>query len=252
MHEDNVKRQFDMRASTFERSVNWITDPALMEAHLEAAGEPRGRGLEMCCGTGAVSRALKKNGWDMTGIDISPGMVREAAKNIKAMQGNAAKTPFPDGSFGLVVLRQSYFLLSDGPAVLEEVKRVLVPGGRLVISLTVPFSDIDASWLQAVHKAKQAQMVKFLTAQSLEKEVCQNGFGTVYRQFVTVRESVSRWMRYAPELADETRDKVCEMVLNAPEEYRKLRNVKLVDGEIMEDWNWVVLGMKADGGGQRG
>jgi hypothetical protein len=58
---------------------------------------------------------------------------------------------------------------------------------------------------------------------------------------VTVRESVSLWMREAPELTAETRQAVCELVVNAPEDYKKLRNVQVVRGEILENWNFVLL-----------
>lgn len=239
-HIADIQRQFDLRAGTFERSVHWVTDEGLGQAHVKAAGTKKGKGLEMCCGTGFVARALQDAGWDMIGVDISEQMVREAQKHVPAMQGDVENLDFPDGHFDLIVLRQAYFLLANGPKVLAEVKRLLKSNGSLVISLIVPFSDVDAAWLKKVHTVKQAQMIRYFTAEDLGNELRTHGFSIQETLFSPTRESVSLWMQYAPELSDEIKRTVCDLVSHAPDEYKKLRNVEVVDGEILEDWNWVI------------
>ncbi len=239
-HIDNIRNQFNLRASTFDESVHWITDANLIEAHARAAGERPGYGLEMCCGTGAVSRGMQTEGWKMVGVDISSAMVKQAKKYIEARVEDVANLSFPDQTFDAVILRQAYFLLANGPKVLAEVKRLLKPGGCLVISLTVPFNSVDTPWLKHVHAVKQAQMVRFFTADDLGRELEEQGFNNLVRNELKVRESVTKWMKYAPELDQKTRNKVCDLILNGPEEYRNLRQVKVENGEILEDWNWVV------------
>lgn len=240
-HNLYVQQQFDLRAATFDRSVHWITDTNLVAAHVKACGDTSGYGLEMCCGTGAVSRAMKAAGWEMVGVDISPGMVEQARRYITAEIGDVANLSYPDHAFDAVILRQAYFLLNNGPLVLAEARRLLKPNGRLVISLTVPFSEIDAPWLEHVHTVKQAQMIRFFTADALERELRDNGFDVLTRTELTVRESVTKWMDNAPELSEITRKKVCNLVLNGPPEYRDLRQVKLENEEILEDWNWAIF-----------
>lgn len=241
IHNDKIKQQFDLRSSTFDRSVYWVTDPGLINAHVRLAGRPPGKSLELCCGTGAVSRGLKAAGWDCTGVDISAGMVAEAGKHINAVVGDVTKLPFADHSFDLVVMRQAYFLLDDGPAALKEVRRVLKPGGRFILSHLVPFSTIDTEHLRRVHTVKQAQMRKFHTTETLSDELHENGFAVLAHDQAVVRESVSLWMREAPELSEATRQEVCNLVVNSPNEYRQLRRVEVVGGEIMEDWNFVLI-----------
>jgi ubiquinone/menaquinone biosynthesis C-methylase UbiE len=242
IHNEEIKKQFNLRSSTFEGSVHWVRDPVLISAHIRMAGRPEGgRAIELCCGTGAVARGLCAVGWDVTGVDISEGMVNEASKYVKAMVGDAAKLPFDDAIADLIVMRQAYFLLDDGHAVLREVRRLLKPGGKFLLSHLVPYSSTDAPHLQKVHAAKQAQMRRFFTTESLTEELDTHGFDVVARDFVTVRENVSLWMREAPELSEDKRREVCDLVLNAPENYRKVRRVELVDGEIFEDWNFVLL-----------
>jgi SAM-dependent methyltransferase len=241
-HNENIKYQFNLRASTFESSANWVRDPKLIAAHIKLAGSADGgKAVELCCGTGAVSRGLHAAGWSVTGLDISEGMVREASRHVNAMVGDAAKLPFPDKSLDLVVMRQAYFLLEDGPAALREIKRVLKPKGKFILSHLVPFSDIDEKHLEKVHTVKQAQMRRFHTTETLSEELSRAGFSITGQANVVVRESVSLWMREAPELSEATRAEVCRLVADAPEPYKRLRNVKVVGDEIMEDWNFVLL-----------
>lgn len=240
-HNGRIKWQFDTRASTFERSARWITDPALLAAHVRMAGKPIGRALEVCCGTGVVGRSLKDAGWNVVGVDISDQMIREAGRYIQAQVCDVTKLPFSDGEFDLATMRQAYFLLDDGPRALDEIRRVLTQEGRFILSHLVPFSSVDAHHLRLVHSVKQAQMRQFHTVESLCAAIEDAGFTVIGQDEVVVRESVTQWMREAPELSEDTRREVCRLVAEGPESYRKLRRVELVDGEIFEDWNFVLL-----------
>jgi len=241
-HNQSITHQFDTRSSTFEKSAHWIVDPKLTAAHVEVAGSKKGKALEMCCGTGMVSKALKTAGWDVQGLDISPGMVNEAKKFVPAMVGDVTQVPLADHSLDLIVMRQAYFLLDNGPAALKEVRRLLKPGGQFILSHLVPFSKIDEDHLRKVHTVKQAQMKKFYTTDILKQELQANGFKVTGDKFVVVRESVKLWMDQAPELSKATRQEVCDLVANAPEAYKKLRHVEVTrDGDILEDWNFVLI-----------
>jgi len=99
---------------------------------------PADRILDLGCGTGIVARLLRERlggGARITGIDASPEMVamaRTLAPEIDWREGNAMKLPFADASFELVVCQQMLQFVPDWAAALSEVRRVLVPGGRLV------------------------------------------------------------------------------------------------------------------------
>jgi ubiquinone/menaquinone biosynthesis C-methylase UbiE len=239
-HEVNIKIQFGMRANTFNRSAHWVTDNALKTGHVLAAGTP-GKGIAFCCGTGITGKALLDAGWNMIGVDITQEMVNESNKLFPAISGNVEALPFENNSFDLVVMRQAYFLLADGPAALKEARRILKPTGRIVISQILPFNDIDAPWLKKIHEVKQAQMVQFFTEQDMARELEKHGFKIMNKSNVTVRESVSLWMENAPELSAEVRNQVCQLVINSPEDYKKIHNVELKNGEIIEDWNFAIF-----------
>ena len=58
---------------------------------------------------------------------------------------------------------------------------------------------------------------------------------------LTVQENITRWLDEAPELSAEKRAEVSNLIANAPEPYRNLHKVATVDGQVLEDWNWVIF-----------
>ena len=102
-------------------------------------GSERLRVLDLCTGTGdiALSAAGLKPGWEITGLDFAPAMLREARRkgrklrrrNVRWKRGDAARLPFPDGSFEAVTIVFGLRNCSDTEAVLAEAARVLKPGG---------------------------------------------------------------------------------------------------------------------------
>ena len=196
--------------------------------------------MDLCCGTGQLGRVLKNNGWDIKGLDVCDDMVKISSNHFPTFEGEADNIPFKSNYFHLIVCRQSFQFL-NAKRVLSEISRVLAPNGIFILSLTVPFSDADRDWLYRIHKLKQPLLLKFYTAQDLVEKLIEVGFVVKEFQTLKVRESINKWMNYAPELNKKVRSKVISMVKNAPDVYRKLHNVKVVNGEVFEDWNWLVL-----------
>ena len=237
---NRLKRQFAVRSADFNASARWITDKELIRAHVALAGRPRGTALDLCCGTGQIGRALQAAGWEVRGLDICGSMADISSRYFPVSVGRAEKLPFDPGSFNLVVCRQTFQFL-DVSAALSEISRVLAPGGVFVVSLTVPFSKVDYGWLREIHLVKQPLLKKFYTAQDLSREIKQGGFTVRSTRKLKVRESITNWMKYAPELDAGIREKVISMVGNSPAGYRKTRRVACRGGEVTEDWNWVLF-----------
>ena len=237
-----VVDQFTKRAGTYSASANWISDPGLIGAHLDAIGRtPPGNVLELCCGTGVVGRNFRAAGWSVCGIDLTRKMAEEANRFFPCLCTSADTVPFLDHAFDIVVLRQAYFLLDDGQKVLAEARRVLKDDGVFVLSQTVPYSTEDAAWLEKIHRTKQAQLRRFYAEADLVAELLQAGFTVADTRRLAVRENISRWMAEAPELSAEKRAEVCSLIADAPEPYRNIHRVEVWGGEIFEDWNWVVF-----------
>jgi SAM-dependent methyltransferase len=94
--------------------------------------------LDICCGTGAQAGELAQAGVRAVGLDLDPGILRYAASRhslVPFVRADAVSLPFRDGSFRSIVL--TYALHDKGPEarsrIMSEARRVLAPGGRLVI-----------------------------------------------------------------------------------------------------------------------
>lgn len=106
----------------------------------EADVRPGCRALDVGCGPGILSITLASLGADVTGIDLSPGMLREAEGNAAAHQlavdfreGDAANPGFPDGTFDVIVNRWLVWNLPSPAEAYRRWLRLLKPGGRLFV-----------------------------------------------------------------------------------------------------------------------
>lgn len=107
--------------------------------------QPGERVLDIACGTGVVARHAAQQIGDsgtVTGIDLNESMLEMARAQAEKMgakvewrQGDAGALPFDDASFNAVLCQQGLQFFPDKAAALREMHRVLMPGGRLVVSV---------------------------------------------------------------------------------------------------------------------
>lgn len=139
-------------AATYQRVfVPAIFDP-LTEALLERARPGAGMSvLDLGTGTGVVARRLAPvlgPGGSIVAADISPGMLAVARSQVPVdgapiawLEADAAALPVPDASVDLVIAQQVLQYLPDRDAALQEVRRVLRPGGRFVATVWSHLED---------------------------------------------------------------------------------------------------------------
>jgi SAM-dependent methyltransferase len=103
------------------------------------------RVLDVGCGTGILVREAAErvgSSGSVTGLDLNEGMLsvaRLVGPGIDWRQGDASDLPFDDESFDVVVSQFALMYFPDRPASLREMKRVLLPGGRLAVAVWAPF-----------------------------------------------------------------------------------------------------------------
>ncbi len=93
--------------------------------------------LDMACGTGDVSIALKRKGLDVVGADISENMLalaRKKAPGIDFRYGDASELPFADRSFDAVTIAFGIRNFDKRAQCIRELHRVLKDGGMLAIA----------------------------------------------------------------------------------------------------------------------
>lgn len=122
----------------------WWYGPGFFDTVVPAPGRLT---LEMGCGEGRVARDLTDRGHRVVGMDLSPTLIRaarDADPDGRYVRADAARLPFPDASFDLVVAYNSLIDIDEMPAAVAEAGRVLISGGNLSICVTHPINDAGA------------------------------------------------------------------------------------------------------------
>lgn len=147
----------DSSAEAYERYlVPLLFAPAAEHLVGLAAVKPGERLLDVACGTGIVARCVAShvNALGMVvGLDLNVSMLavaRRASSEIQPQiqwrQGSASDMPFADGSFDVICCQQGLQFFDDQPRALHEMYRVLVPNGRLVLSVLRSLKH-NAGWV---------------------------------------------------------------------------------------------------------
>jgi demethylmenaquinone methyltransferase/2-methoxy-6-polyprenyl-1,4-benzoquinol methylase len=98
------------------------------------------RALDLACGTGDITFDLASGGARTTGLDITPRMIALAAQKqedggpsrARFLVGDMIALPFPAGAFDLVTTGYGLRNVPDLDRALDEIRRVLEPGGRFL------------------------------------------------------------------------------------------------------------------------
>lgn len=113
-----------------------LSVPEFIGARLDeifAAFEPRrktNRLLDVGCGAGTILQAARRAGWEAEGLEVSrPAAEHVRAEGFKVFCGELAEARYPDGHFDVVTASEVLEHLSDPAPLLEEVARILRPGG---------------------------------------------------------------------------------------------------------------------------
>lgn len=111
---------------------------------LRLAGDVTGRRvLDAGCGHGPLFEELRTRGAVVSGFDLSPAMVALARQRLGAdadirVGDLAAGLPYADQEFDLVVVSLALHYVEDWGPTLQEFRRILRPGGRLIVSVIHP------------------------------------------------------------------------------------------------------------------
>jgi len=118
-----------------------LPDFAALAQRVSAPLAAGSRVLEVAPGPGYLAIEIARRGrYQVVGLDVSRTFVDIAARNARAAhvdvdfrQGNASAMPFPDNTFDLIVCRAAFKNFSQPVAAMNEMYRVLDPGGRALI-----------------------------------------------------------------------------------------------------------------------
>jgi ubiquinone/menaquinone biosynthesis C-methylase UbiE len=141
------KRVWDKSAPSYDKQIAFFEKTWFGGGREWLGGRTRGRVLEVAIGTG---RNLPHYPADTTiaGMELSPAMLAIArqrasdlGRDVDLQEGDAEHQPFAEASFDTVVCALSLCTIPDPAAAIGEMKRVLVPGGRLLL-----LDHIGSTW----------------------------------------------------------------------------------------------------------
>jgi len=119
--ESQVVSTFRSRASIYNSASGWALDPDLIEPMVPTV-YGAGNALDACAGTGAVSAALIRAGWEVTPLDLVPEMWA-GPEVVRVLKGSVEDLPFADSTFEISVCRQGLQYV-DMVLALTELRRV--------------------------------------------------------------------------------------------------------------------------------
>src|SRR5215216_5535106 len=136
---ERLKRVWEKEAPTYDRRMGFFERVLFGDGREWVCSQASGKVLEVAVGTGR-NFPFYPEGVRLIGIDLSPAMLEIARKRAEELgvdadlrEANAQQLPFPDASFDTVVCTLSLCNIPDDRRALAEMKRVLRPGGRLLL-----------------------------------------------------------------------------------------------------------------------
>jgi SAM-dependent methyltransferase len=125
--------------------------------------DPEARWVEIACGPGLIARAMGPRIGSVVGLDLTPAMIEKAradataagVENVSFELGDATALDLPDDSFDGAVTRFSLHHIPAPVRVLEEMRRVVKPGGFVVIADHVTDDEGKAAaWHEEIERLR--------------------------------------------------------------------------------------------------
>lgn len=179
---ERQRRQYAKEAASYDRGSDLCERWLLGTDHRGwACSRATGRTLELAIGTG-LNLAEYPSEVVLTGIDLTPEMLEQArrraadiGRRVELCEGDAHALPFPDGAFDTVLATYAMCSVPDLPRAIAEARRVLRPGGRLILVDHVRSSVAPVFWLQRLMELAPSRTQDELTRRPIE-QVREAGF----------------------------------------------------------------------------
>ena len=160
---------------------------------------PRRRTLEVGCGEGRVARDLAARGHRVTAVDTAYTLLhhaREAGSAGEWSVADGASLPFPDRCFDTVVAYNALQVVADMAGTVQEVARVLVPGGHLCVCVSHPVTDLGR-FLGDEEDAPYRMRSAYFDRRRIEDTVERGGLTMTFRGWTYTLEDYASALAHA-------------------------------------------------------
>lgn len=213
-HSEAIERAFTQQAEAFEDPQYnrlFTTESEWLFERLPLTDDDLV--LDVAAGTGHVARRLAPKVRAVVAIDATEAMLeagrieakRAALKNVVFMQADAARLPFLDASFDIVVSRFAVHHFEDPQVQIAEMRRCLRMGGRLAIADLVSDHDPEiAEFQNHLERLRDPSHTRMLSLEKLAELV-----GSTDVEFRDVERTLGPWLEQTqtpPEARAEIRE----------------------------------------------
>ncbi|MCL2724186.1 MAG: class I SAM-dependent methyltransferase [Polyangiaceae bacterium] len=201
-HEQTVHEQFDSRAQAYLTSAVHAEGPDLVRVReLVAASIPaEGVGLDLGCGAGHLSFALAPLVARIVAVDASESMLATvshaaADKGVETRRAVAENMPFEDATFHFAATRYSAHHWTDLSRAMDEMRRVVKPGGYLcVIDTEAPAHPLVDTHFQTIEFLRDRSHVRVRSATEWRREFDRAGVDILEDGHWPVRIEFASWV----------------------------------------------------------
>lgn len=171
-HSGAIRDEFAHQADAFARSPTMTLTETLGVLIDLVPEDPAARWVETACGPGLIARAIAPRVGSVVGIDLTPAMIEKARadaaeagdENVSFEVGDATALDLPDDSLDGAITRFSLHHIPAPIRVLEEMRRVVKPGGYVVVSDFVTDDDgASAAWQEQIERLRDPSHWALLT-----------------------------------------------------------------------------------------
>ncbi|HKV27562.1 MAG TPA: methyltransferase domain-containing protein [Candidatus Acidoferrales bacterium] len=207
------QKQMDLVRDRFTRTATVFSDFALVDRTVEAerllkliAPSGNERALDVACGPGTLARIFAKHVRWIAGLDLTPAMLERARKdaianhlnNFRPLRGNALGMPFRDATFDIVITSYSIHHLPDPVVAIQEIARILKPGGKFgLLDMVVSEDASRAAACNHIEWVRDPSHTRALPLSGFERLLTSSGFDVKARGTEDHPRSLDVWMRTA-------------------------------------------------------
>ena len=204
-HHDLIRRQFALQAKVYPQTVQFRHNESVMPMVDLARPVPEDRLLDVACGWGFVTLGFSPYVKTAVGIDLTPEMLTLARKvaadervsNVEYETGSVEDLRFGTGSFEIVACRFTFHHFGDPEKALFEMKRVLTPGGRIVLYDYLASADEKkAKRLNEIELARDPSHIRTYSDRDFQAFFRKCGLEAKGRIITLLKRHLEHWMAY--------------------------------------------------------
>lgn len=239
-----MKQDYWLIRSEKYNQLNWVTKQSNLDTLIEFCNlKTTDNVLEVGCGTGVVSKALVEQCNQVVASDFSKDMLfqLESNDNIITMCCDLEKMKCFDNCFDKIVGRMVFHHIENLSVGFKNCYNMLKKGGELIIQEGVPprYDKETVKWFSDTFALKEKRHT--FTFDSLYDLFCEANFDNIQTKVIIDEKfSIKNWLINSNQ-NQEIQDIIYKRHLDAPEEIKKVYNMRITNEDILIDSKILII-----------